>query len=77
METKSGYRTTEFWAMLGVNLLGLLVLFGVFTGSEAESYMKILERLTGLVTMAVNSGMYSLSRGAAKSKKPMMLEVDS
>ena len=58
METKPGHKTTEFWVMLAVNVINLL--------NIANVWNFVPNKYSALVMTAV-TGLYSLSRGWAKS----------
>ena len=57
---RAGWRTTEFWITLGVQLLGSAVTTGVIpTGSYWE-------RIAAMLLMAASAFGYAYSRGVAK-----------
>lgn len=58
METKPGYKTTEFWGTVGVNIGGLLAVTGAWDF--------ISNWHAGLLVTVAN-GAYALSRGIAKA----------
>ena len=61
---KPAWQTTEFWGHAVVVLLGLLMVSGaVQTGSG-------LDRIVGLITMALSQFGYSVSRGLTKMNVP-------
>lgn len=57
METKPGYKTTEFWTMMGIQLLGLANLTGIW--DWASNYH-------GGIIMSVVGAAYAVARGIAK-----------
>jgi hypothetical protein len=58
METKPGYKTTEFWATMGINLGGLLNVTGLW--DWGTNYQ-------GGLFMTIATALYALSRGIAKA----------
>lgn len=60
METKPGWKTTEFWLTAAAALLGLAWASG-FVPVDST-----LDRVLGLVASALASLGYSVSRGLAK-----------
>jgi len=65
METKPGYKTTEFWLTMVTNLVIAANLAGAFDG--------IPNRYAALVAAVVN-GAYAISRGQAKQGVPYTRE---
>jgi len=63
---KPGIKTTEFWMTLAANLVGILILTGVFTPVAAAAYLILAEKVCGLLIMAVPLGLYIYSRVKAK-----------
>lgn len=60
METKPGWKTTEFWLTVVSQIVGLVWASGVITeGSNAD-------RVLGLAAAALASVGYAVSRGLAK-----------
>lgn len=62
---KPGYKTTEFWFTLVLQVIGVLVMLNVFTPEQQQT----LEVLVGAVVAVLAAFGYSLSRGLAKSSK--------
>ena len=67
METKPGYKTTEFWLSLLATLLGFLMASGVMDSVTADSW--IAKIAGGLVAVLATLG-YSASRAKVKSEAP-------
>lgn len=65
METKQGYKTTEFWMTMVTAVFGALVLAGVLTQEAAAEWMAILAPVLLLIVPNV---MYTYSRAKVKSK---------
>ena len=63
---KPGIKTTEFWMTIAANLVGILILTGVFTPVAAAVYLILAEKVCGLLLMAVPIGLYIYSRIKAK-----------
>lgn len=61
METKPGTKTTEFWTMIVVNIINLLNMMNVWN---------FVPNRYSAVLMAGVTGLYTLSRGWAKSGIP-------
>lgn len=71
---KPGFKTTEFWVTVGVQLIGVLSLAGIFSREEADAWVKVVEAAGGLIAMIVSAIAYSSSRGrvkAAEASKPV------
>jgi hypothetical protein len=60
METKPGWRTTEFWLTLAATTVGLLYASGLIAPESGA------DRWLGLMTSALTSMGYAVSRGLAK-----------
>ena len=58
METKPGYKTTEFWAMMGVYIGGFANITGIWDWTT--NYR------SGLL-MTIFGGLYAVGRGIAKA----------
>lgn len=58
METKPGWKTTEFWATMGLNLGGILNITGAWDWAS---------NWHGGLLMTVATAGYALSRGIAKA----------
>ena len=63
---KPGYKTTEFWVTLIVQLLGILVLFGVITPEQQSTLAEAAQQGAAAIAMALSAFGYSVSRGQAK-----------
>ena len=59
---KPGYKTTEFWFTLILQIIGVLVMLDVFTPEQQSA----LETMIGALINVLSAFGYSLSRGLAK-----------
>lgn len=77
METKSGYKTTEFWVVAGVAATGFAAAIGVISPDQTEVLKEALPQAGGLVSDVITRAMgliamvgsafgYAKSRGDAK-----------
>jgi hypothetical protein len=66
METKPGYKTTEFWVAILTKLAGMAALLGVFSPEQAAGIEQAITQGAGLIAMVAASFGYSISRGKAK-----------
>ena len=64
---KAGWKTTEFWITVAVQIIGLLALAGIFTSEQADQWIKMAETAGALVGMAIANAGYSISRSNAKN----------
>ena len=64
-ETKQAFKTTEFWAMLGV-IAGILVAAAAIKGGDTGGTDEFIARQAWLY-VAIVAGAYFISRGLAKS----------
>jgi hypothetical protein len=64
-ETKQAFKTTEFWAMVGV-IAGILVAAAAIKGGDTGGTDEFIARQAWLY-VAIVSGAYFISRGLAKS----------
>jgi hypothetical protein len=64
-ETKQAFKTTEFWAMIGV-VVGILVSAAVIKGGDTAGTDEFIARQAWLY-VAIVAGAYFISRGLAKS----------
>ena len=60
METKPGWRTTEFWLTVAATAVGLLYASGVIAPESGA------DRWLGLIAGSLSALGYSVSRGLAK-----------
>ena len=63
---KPGIKSTEFWVVVGVQIVGLLLTLGIFTPEQASAFEKAIPQLGGIAAMLAASFGYSISRGEAK-----------
>jgi hypothetical protein len=64
-ETKQAFKTTEFWAMLGV-IIAILVSAAAIKGGDTGGTDEFVARQAWLY-VAIVAGAYFISRGLAKS----------
>ncbi len=64
-ETKQAFKTTEFWAMVGV-VVAILVSAAVIMGGDTNGTDEFIARQAWLY-VAIVAGAYFISRGLAKS----------
>jgi hypothetical protein len=64
-ETKHAFKTTEFWAMVGV-VVAILVSAAVIKGGDTNGTDEFIARQAWLY-VAIVAGAYFISRGLAKS----------
>jgi hypothetical protein len=64
-ETKQAFKTTEFWAMVGV-VVAILVSAAVINGGDTGGTDEFIARQAWLY-VAIVAGAYFISRGLAKS----------
>jgi len=64
-ETKQAFKTTEFWAMVGV-VVAILVSAAVIKGGDTNGTDEFIARQAWLY-VAIVAGAYFISRGLAKS----------
>jgi len=65
---KPGYKTTEFWVTLLIQILGILVLFGVITPEQKGTLSEAIQQGAAAVAMALSAFGYSVARGQAKKE---------
>lgn len=63
---KAGWKTTEFWATIGVLLLAVGVSIGLLTNDQAESVTKAVGSLIALLAAAWPVSVYSKLRTSLK-----------
>jgi len=67
METKPGYKTTEFWVGLVLpQVLSLAVLFGVFTPEQSSTLTHAISQIVAGVVSGASAFGYNIARGQAK-----------
>jgi len=76
MDTKPGYKTTEFWLVVVASVLSVAVAAGVLTGEQAQQITdntaQVFDALAGLaaaLTPLVGTAMYVWSRTRVKGGK--------
>lgn len=71
MIIKTGYKTTEFWFTVILQIVGALVVLDVFTPEQGTA----VEQLVGALVMVLSAFGYSLSRGLAKQGTAVSVEA--
>ena len=64
-ETKAAFKTTEFWAMVGV-IAGILISAAAIKGGDTDGTDEFIARQAWLY-VAIVAGAYFIGRGLAKS----------
>ena len=64
-ETKQAFKTTEFWAMVGV-IVAILISAAAIKGGDTDGTDEFIARQAWLY-VAIVAGAYFISRGLAKS----------
>lgn len=64
--TKPGVKTSEFWTMIGSNIIGILALTGVIATGQADTVNHAFAEIVGALFAVVSNGAYIVSRGIAK-----------
>jgi hypothetical protein len=67
-ETKQAFKTTEFWAMVGV-VVAILVSAAAINGGDTNGTDEFVARQAWLY-VAIVAGAYMISRGLAKAGSP-------
>lgn len=65
--TKPGVKTTEFWVTILIQILSLLVVFGVITPEEQGNISTGVQQLVAGIVQLVSAVAYIWSRTKAKS----------
>ena len=63
---KPGYKTTEFWITITVQLVGLVAVLGYVTPEQSSAISQAAVQIGGAVSMVAAAFGYNLSRGIAK-----------
>jgi len=66
---KPGFKTTEFWVTIAIQLTGVLAAVGVFTPDQADSAASIAGHVAGIIAMLGSGFGYSISRGMSKKSQ--------
>lgn len=69
MPSSAGWKSTEFWVTVVIQIVGLLGLAGVFTPEQSEKWVKVVEAAGGVLAMAFSSVGYSMSRAKVKAQE--------
>ncbi len=67
MDLKEGWKTTEFWASVSTSIVGLGVIFGLFTPEEATNIVVAISQVVGGCITVAPIVAYAITRGNAKS----------
>ena len=63
---KPGWKTSEFWVTIAVQLAGVLATMGIFTPDQSDAMTEAITQIGGIVAMLASAFGYSISRGVAK-----------
>lgn len=77
MEIKSGYKTSEFWVTIGIQVAGILTLLGVLGAEESKMLntdlpvmgamvQEIIKDITALGAMVITAYRYITGRSVVK-----------
>lgn len=67
MNIKEGWKTTEFWTMLGTVFVGVLIVTGVMTTTNASNNLAFVNNIVGGLVTVASVVSYIWSRGKAKT----------
>lgn len=77
MNPKPGYKTTEFWTMLGLQAISILVLLGVIPAEDQANLAQAIKDSVIAVAMIVGQVAFFIkyvqSRIEAKTIDPLLL----
>lgn len=65
--TKPGYKTTEFWVTLVIQVIGIAVLFGWITPEQRDTLVQAVQQGAAAIAMALSAFGYAVARGKAKA----------
>lgn len=68
-KAKAGIKTTEFWATMIAQLVGVAALFGWLTPNEASEAQAGATAVAGGILQGLSAFGYAQSRGNAKANK--------
>ena len=68
-KAKAGIRTTEFWATLVAQLVGIAALLGWLTPDQASEVQAGATAVAGGLLQGLSAFGYAQSRGTAKANK--------
>ena len=63
---KTGYKTTEFWVTVLIQIIGLIAALGYLTPEQSSTLVQAVTQIGGVAAMVLGQFGYSLSRGSAK-----------
>jgi len=63
---RPGWKTSEFWVTVFIQIIGILATTGVLTSDQASALSKVIIELGGLIAMVASAFGYSIARGIAK-----------
>ena len=63
---RPGWKTTEFWVTVAVQMVGLAAIFGYITPEQQNVLTDAAIQQGGIVSMVAAAFGYALSRGLAK-----------
>ena len=64
---RQGYKTTEFWITILIQIIGVFATTGLFTPEQTDALSQAAIQVGGIVAMVASAFGYTLSRGKAKS----------
>ena len=67
---RQGYKTTEFWITILIQIIGVFATTGLFTPEQTDALSQAAIQVGGIVAMVASAFGYTLSRGKAKSSTP-------
>lgn len=76
-EIKPGFKTSEFWVTVGVQVVAMLALFGIFTPEQVKDLgvqlpeigtlvNEVITKITALGAMVITAYRYITGRSAVK-----------
>jgi len=64
---KPGFKTTEFWVTMGIQLVGFMALMGWFTPEQSSALTTAVTQLGGIAAMLLTAFGYTKGRSEVKS----------
>jgi hypothetical protein len=65
---RPGYKTTEFWVTISMQVVGLVAALGYLTPDQSSALTQAATQIGGVVSMVAIAFGYNLSRGMAKKQ---------
>ena len=66
-DVKPGWKTTEFWAMVGSAFFGILIVTGVISNTDSNTMLAYVNNIMGSGVTIVSVTAYIFSRGKTKN----------